>query len=569
MEKAAAKTERMIVAGRLVLAVTAFAALLVDPPEPQPTAIYTYVALAGYLTYSSFLFVFSRRGHAQPYPPRLTYAGDIACLLAVLLFTEGSVAPFFLFYLFVIFVTSLRWGLRRAMMATAALAAIFVLLGFLPFTPIAIRYRSFYGQWGPLQFLVAAVCLLGLGYLVGRMGDIERQEATRLKILEGLAGTVNVEQGFRESLRCLMAETQKIFRARRAFLVFEDLRTRTLFLWKLEADGEGELTLEERRLEERPLFFQDGREASFCWQVTAGNHLSHWEGREGLTEERLLEPPRLVASFAELFQARSILTVPFRFRGEPVGRVILLDREGGPFTEEDLDLLQLLIRQLTPVVENVFTLRRLRLRAIEGERDRIARDLHDGVLQTLASLDMQLDVLRRLTLKDPERLAAELAQLQQIVKTEGIELREFVGDLKPLQIESADLVELLESYIDRFRNETGLVVELLADRMNIDLPEKVCREIFQMIREGLNNVKKHAQATHVVIKMKQDERYLHLVIDDNGKGFSFAGTYASEALDSLRLGPISIKEHAHALSGQLTIESTPGHGARLRIDIPV
>jgi two-component system nitrate/nitrite sensor histidine kinase NarX len=277
-----------------------------------------------------------------------------------------------------------------------------------------------------------------------------------------------------------------------------------------------------------------------------------------LTEERLLEPPRLVASFAELFQARSILTVPFRFRGEPVGRVILLDREGSPFTEEDLDLLQLLIRQLTPVVENVFTLRQLRLRAIEGERDRIARDLHDGVLQTLASLDMQLDVLRRLTLKDPERLAAELAQLQQIVKTEGVELREFVGDLKPLQIESADLVELLESYIDRFRNETGLVVELLADRMNIDLPEKVCREIFQMIREGLNNVKKHAQATHVVIKMKQDERYLHLVIDDNGKGFSFAGTYASEALDSLRLGPISIKEHTHTLNGQLTIESTPG-----------
>lgn len=568
MQKAVAKTERLILTGRLVLAITSFAALLIDPPNPSSTVIFTYIALAGYLVYSSFLQAFGSRLEESTLHPLLTYAGDVACLLAVLLFSDSTGAPFFLFYLFVILVTSLRWGLSGGLIASTALAAFFLLLGFSPLRGLAIG-RSFYGGWERLQFLVAGLCLLGLGYLVARMGERERLDQARLQVLGELGASVKVERGFRESLRRFLAETSRVFRARRAWIVFDDLSARNLLVWKLESGSEEELILEERRVEERPLFFQDGEEASFRWRASPTNQQGHWEGRQGLTEEPLRRPPRLVGSFAELFQASTLLTAPFRFRGQPVGRIILMDRENGYFTEDDLELLQLLIRQLTPVFENVLTLRQLRLHAIERERNRIARDLHDGVIQTLASLEMQLDVLRRLATKDPGRAVEEIEHLQQIVKTESADLREIVTHLKPLEVESADLVDMIELSVDRFRNETGMVVDLLIDRASIDLPELVCREIYQIVREGLNNIKKHAVATHVVIKMKQDERNLRLVIDDNGKGFSFAGTYTGEALDTLRLGPISIKERTQTVHGRLTIESNPGHGARLYIDIPV
>ena len=87
--------------------------------------------------------------------------------------------------------------------------------------------------------------------------------------------------------------------------------------------------------------------------------------------------------------------------------------------------------------------------------------------------------------------------------------------------------------------------------------------------KSLHNVKKHANASHVVVKLEQDEAKVFLVVDDNGRGFSFSGRYTSEELDRLRLGPISIKERTRGMGGTLTVESNPGHGARLTVEIPL
>ncbi len=92
---------------------------------------------------------------------------------------------------------------------------------------------------------------------------------------------------------------------------------------------------------------------------------------------------------------------------------------------------------------------------------------------------------------------------------------------------------------------------------------------FQIYREALNNIKKHAKASHVVVKLSQDDSRLLLVVDDNGEGFSFAGKFTGDELDRLRLGPISIKERTRTVNGALTVESNPGHGARLTIEIPL
>ena len=101
------------------------------------------------------------------------------------------------------------------------------------------------------------------------------------------------------------------------------------------------------------------------------------------------------------------------------------------------------------------------------------------------------------------------------------------------------------------------------------MPDRICRELFQIYRESLHNIKKHAKARHVVVKLGQDETKVSLVVDDNGQGFSFSGLFASEDLDRLRSGPISIKERTRSVGGTLTVESNPGHGARLTIEIPL
>ena len=102
-----------------------------------------------------------------------------------------------------------------------------------------------------------------------------------------------------------------------------------------------------------------------------------------------------------------------------------------------------------------------------------------------------------------------------------------VTDLRPLRVESADMRELMLGFAERFRSEYGLAVDLFIEDRDLRLPDRICRELFQIYRESLHNIKKHADASHVVVKLEQDEAKVFLVVDDNGRGFSFSGRYTA------------------------------------------
>ena len=107
---------------------------------------------------------------------------------------------------------------------------------------------------------------------------------------------------------------------------------------------------------------------------------------------------------------------------------------------------------------------------MEAERSRVSRDLHDGILQTLLSLDIQLDVLRRKLPGAPEQVEADLGALQTTMRHEGAELRRMVTDLRPIRVESADLPELMYGFAERFRNESGLAVDLFLNGRDLRAP---------------------------------------------------------------------------------------------------
>jgi signal transduction histidine kinase len=263
---------------------------------------------------------------------------------------------------------------------------------------------------------------------------------------------------------------------------------------------------------------------------------------------------------------QSVLGVTLDLSGQPVGR-LMLGNGHHRFLSQDLQWLEGVVRHLARPLQNLFFLRHIRAHAIEGERSRISREIHDGILQTLLSVDIQLDVLRRKATAESEQ--AGLTSLQQTVRSETDELRRMVTDMRPLRVQSADLVDLMRGFAERFRNESSLALDLLIDAAELQLPDRICRDLFQIYRESLHNVKKHAHASHVVVKLWQNESQVILVVDDNGDGFSFAGRFTGDELDRLRLGPISIKERARSVGGVLTVESTPGHGARLTVEVPL
>jgi signal transduction histidine kinase len=277
------------------------------------------------------------------------------------------------------------------------------------------------------------------------------------------------------------------------------------------------------------------------------------------------------AAFCDQFrkqqQFQSMLVISFVFGSEWWGRIFLLDPSTVGEIEEELRFLQELVRQVGPAVYNVYLLRRLRLRAGAVERARFARELHDGAVQSLIAVEMQVDVLRRQSGKSGP-ITDELGRIQSLLREEVLKLRELMQQMKSLDVDSRRLLGFLADAVERFQRETGISARFFSDVDHLEMPQPVCREVARIVQESLVNVRKHSSARQALVRLNSDNDRWNLVIEDDGHGFPFAGRLSHMELDTLGRGPQVIKERVRVIKGELTIESVPGQGSRLEISIP-
>jgi signal transduction histidine kinase len=544
--------ERQIAYARPIFMVLALVDLLDRPPAERGPHAVIFVTI--YLMISLILALAQNLPLVGELP--IPVPLDLGAL-AVFLVLSHSVVAFWFVYLFVALASGIRWGTRRAVV----LAGI-VTLALLVRT--AINGPLAWDQM--LSWIALATGTFGAGAGIAFLGSRQRRHATEQEFLAHVTGQLEVERGMAESLRLVLRELVRAFDCEEAILAYRDTDIERIFVWRYRTGDESRLTPENIPVTRSDGFLLDHPDASVCW-----NHLEGagegfgWNRKDG---RRLKELPRLPGPMRQELGWRSVLGVTLDLAGHPTGR-LMLGNARRRFLPQDLQWLERIVRHLGQPLQNLFVLRHIRAHAIEGERSRISREIHDGILQTLLSVDIQLDVLRRKVPSDPEQAAGALAALQQTVRSETDELRRMVTDMRPLRVQSADLVDLMRGFGERFRNESSLALDLLIDAAELQIPDRICRDLFQIYRESLHNVKKHAHATHVVVKLWQNEGEVVLVVDDNGQGFSFAGRFTGDELDRLRLGPISIKERTRSVGGVLTVESTPGHGARLTIEVPL
>jgi signal transduction histidine kinase len=554
--------ERQVTLARAVIAALSLVALL--ETSAAPLRREPVVFLSAYLLAALAAVLLQRFFDAPRF--RIPLVADFV-VLAVFGYFTPSVSAFWFLFMFAVFALATR-GNTRAMLFLVGAATVGIILRVAMAN--SFRWQSVW-HWVAIGF-GTMVSGLGMGFLGAR----EREHLARQQFLERVTSHLRFDRGLTESIRQALGELTLAFECEQACLAIRDDELERLFVWKV-CPGESEpRSPETLPLTRSDTFLIDSLEISMAWEQKNGRGDGSSFGWDRQTGQRYRTLPLPPASTRDEFGARSLLAATIESSERPVGRVLLINRRKSgdhashrPFSEGDLRWLERIVRYLGPPLENVFRLRNLRTRAVESERSRISRDLHDGILQTLLSLKIQLDVLQRKLPLNTEQAFAELGNLQKTVHQESEELRRFVTDLRPLRVESADMKELMIGFAERFRTEYGLAVDLFIEARDIRLPDRICRELFQIYRESLHNVKKHAKASHVVVKLDHDEARVFLVVDDNGTGFSFSGRYSSEELDRLRLGPISIKERTRSVGGTLTVESNPGHGARLTIEIPV
>lgn len=208
-------------------------------------------------------------------------------------------------------------------------------------------------------------------------------------------------------------------------------------------------------------------------------------------------------------------------------------------------------------------------RARENERERIAADFHDGPLQSFISFQMRLEIVRRMFERSADAGFDELRQLRELCDKQITELRTFVRGMRPVDVDGAGLATALRGLVASFQKDSRITATFHADFEASHDDIEASMDLLQVVREALNNVQKHSGASRVAITLSRGNGSVILQIEDDGTGFPFAGSFSLDELELLRLGPASIKRRIRSLNGDLVAMSHPGHGASLRIRVPL
>ena len=263
-------------------------------------------------------------------------------------------------------------------------------------------------------------------------------------------------------------------------------------------------------------------------------------------------------------QMRSFLGVPIAARSGIVGAFYLTDKQGAAeFTEADQELIETFAAHAAVAIENARLFERSRELSIAEERTRVARELHDSVAQQLFSLVLTAEAADTLLERDPQAARAQLDRLRALAKDAQDELRAVILALRPLALEADGLEATLRKHVDIvrrvYRQDIGLDV---AGSSTLDPTDEI--EVFRIAQEALQNALRHAGAEHLHVRLEADDGRLVLEVADDGAGFDVAAT----AVRSRRLGLTSMEERAASIGGSLAVESRPGAGTTVRLEVP-
>jgi signal transduction histidine kinase len=570
--RSAARTERVLAVGRAFLTVTGLIAIYLDPTEPARLRAVTYSVLLAYAVYSLAVLAYvNGTAKLTPVHGQVLHGLDIFWTSALTFVSEGPVSPFYLFFLFVVLAAANRWGFRE----TAGTAVITIAV-FLIETAVAAA-----GPWKATWFasiefelnrtILRVAYLLLTGVLLGYLAEQEKHSRAELAAIAAAARQPHVNLGLGGSVSGIARALMSTFSAESVAIAVRDHDTRRTLLWQLDGASRGVEAATARRSELNTLqqalwLFEDGGRT---W------HASVDRKNADATVIRTTEPDawrlsrrqmELPAGLMSASRFNTVTAVNMGLANEWQARAYLFDAPDRGGLERRLHFLEELAEHVTPGLTNVFLLRRLRARAGATERARVARELHDGAIQSLYGIEMKIEAIRRESQNRCLDTDAELGEIQELLRREVLALRELMQALRPIELDSSEqMPDILATIVERFRRDTGISARFIAAGGRMSLPPSKALEIVRIVQEALVNVRKHSHAQNVLVRLTANRSTGSLVVEDDGCGFSFDGRLSARELDEQRVGPAIIKERARIADIVLAVESTPGVGARVEL----
>jgi signal transduction histidine kinase len=259
----------------------------------------------------------------------------------------------------------------------------------------------------------------------------------------------------------------------------------------------------------------------------------------------------------------SFLGVPIVAPAGVVGAFYLTDKEGAEeFSAQDQELIELLAPHAALAMETARLHERNRELSIAEERNRLARELHDSLVQKLFSVVLAAQSAATLLERDSGAAREQVERLQLLAQEAIVELRSMVFQLRPAEIETEGLAAALRKHVELLRRAHRRRIGLELAGTSLRRPD-IEEEVFRIAQESLNNALRHSRAEHVDVRLEESGRGLRLSVADDGVGFD----PEEPGLRARRLGLTSMEERARALGGRLEITSAPGRGTRIGLEV--
>jgi len=544
--------ERLVNLTRFILAFSAFIIIYFDPSEPDRLVNVTYAALALYTLYSGIVYVLSRGQQSLLRGIPLHWI-DVAWYLVLISLSSGTNSLFFFFFFFVILVASFRSGYSAGLKVTIVSSILFVTVGYVT-TPTPIE---------PNRFLLRAVYLAAIGYLMAYWGGSEITHKRRLALLKDVSRLSNPRFGVDQTIGSIITKLRDFYDADTCILINTSPIAKEYVLRRVdrrhpelanraEAVGvEGEQLLLAWPSEWAVIFH---RNTNKLWLKEVSYSISDF-----LSGERLKDTAERCAWVADLLETDSFVSIPVYQRKTFTGRLYLTSKRRR-FMDSDIDFLRQVIEHVMPMIDNVRLVDRFASEASEYERQRISRDIHDSAIQPYIGLKLGLEALRRKVPDDDDPISAGLAELAEKTNSVINDLRTYVGELQDRG--SSDFVNALISSVQRHARKFGelydIEVEVKAPAA-ININDRLAAEIFQIVQEGLSNIKRHTASSTATISMMSRNGDMILDIENESSGLDGGKTFT----------PRSITDRAVALGGRVAVTVNDDGRTMVSVTIPM
>lgn len=548
----------MVAATRFLLAFSGLLIILIDPTEPDRHFYETHAVLLLYTLFSFYVWIsvlFEKP--LSLFVRRHSWWIDTISYLILVSLSTGTNNIFFFFFFFAVLTAAFARGFRMGFAVAVVSAAGFWVVTLLT-TPTEANIEL-------SRFLIRPLSLLVLGYTMSRWGGYEKRSLRRLELLRQIGSVSNPRFGIDRTITVNLDLIRAFYEADSCLFVVKDPDLDTLYAYhsagvhssqypnSLKADSAFASKL-----------LSPGQNLAAVYSRRSyrlGRH-RRFQAFDCLTRKFVETEPDAFIAITEAFDAQSLLTTPIYFRKQPIGRVFVYSDKMNRFDVSDIAFLLQSIDYFIPIVENIRLVDQMATDAAEQERKKIARDIHDSIIQPYIGLQIGIDSLRHYTTRNVEnghgngQLSDRIDRLKQIAD-QGIEdLRNYVHGLTEASARHMAFRDSLDRFAEKFTNGTGIGVELnYAPELSVR--DRLAAEAFQIVAEAMSNVRKHTDADTITVDLLSEDGQLILEISNRNDGNSFS-----------EFTPRSIAARADSLGGECSVVQASGVTS-VKVSIPM